>query len=82
MTRQYLRGSHCCILVFDVTDRKSLNCIQDYKDMFEKENDLDPLKNLFILVGNKIDRVDDRVISQEEARNLLLSLTGDGNQYR
>ena len=68
------------MLIFDVTNRESFKQIQHYKEMFEEEN-TQFNKNFFILVGTKVDLVQHRVISSEEAINLLATLPGEKNPY-
>lgn len=79
LIRQYLRG-HCCILVFDITDRSTFEKIDSYKTLFESENQSNSL--LFILVGTKIDLESNRKVTREEAYNLLFTLCGEKNKYR
>jgi len=66
ITRQYYRDSSGIILVFDVTNRNS------FERMTSWINDITeygPTGTQIILVGNKIDLDDDRVISSHEALN-------------
>ena len=38
LTAQFLRGTRCVILVYDITVRKSFDKLQDYITMFKNEN--------------------------------------------
>ncbi|ATZ81046.1 rab domain-containing protein [Bodo saltans virus] len=65
ITRSYFRGSHCAILIFDLTSRSSFdNASKWYNDI--KENTKDTTK--IILVGNKND-LPHRKVTQLEALN-------------
>ena len=60
----------CCLLVYDITDRKSfIECQNYYKDTIKEKCK----KNIqIILIGNKADLEDKREISTEEAANFAL----------
>lgn len=53
LTRLYYRGAHICVLVFDLSNPKSLNSIENYWINAVLENTDTSVH--FILVGNKID---------------------------
>ncbi|KAJ9458201.1 Ras-like GTP-binding protein YPT1 [Diplonema papillatum] len=60
----YYRGAHSVMLVYDVTNRETFDNVKKW--MAEVEHYARP--NLpMILVGNKCDRVSDRVVSADEA---------------
>ncbi|OMJ93478.1 hypothetical protein SteCoe_3600 [Stentor coeruleus] len=62
----YIRDSSVAVIVFDITNKQTfINCdkwVEDVKN--ERGNDA-----VVVLVGNKIDRSDERTVSQEEAQN-------------
>lgn len=62
--RSYYRSSHCCLLVFDVTNKDSFNNIKEWKSSVETYSNSKPL---FILIGNKIDLEKDRKVKRDEA---------------
>ncbi len=64
ITRSYYRGCEGIFLVFDVTNRKSFDNINKWVLDIKSTNDNDPL---IMLVGNKCDLEDIRVVSNEEA---------------
>ncbi|KAN0029907.1 hypothetical protein ACTA71_008045 [Dictyostelium dimigraforme] len=52
----YYRGADCCILVFDVTNEKTLYDLKLWRDDFiEKTEIQDPILFPFIILGNKVD---------------------------
>ncbi|KAN0023275.1 hypothetical protein ACTFIV_009418 [Dictyostelium citrinum] len=52
----YYRGADCCILVFDVTNEKTLYDLKLWRDDFiEKTEIQDPVLFPFIILGNKVD---------------------------
>ena len=69
----FVKGSDCIILGYDVTKRKSFESIRDYWYNYVKENIAGDLP-LMYLVGNKIDLVEYRVISDEEGKSLANDL--------
>ena len=65
----YVKGSHCIILGYDVTDRQSFEEIRKYWYNFVMKNKGGD-SPLIYLVGNKIDKIEDRVVSDEEGKSL------------
>lgn len=67
LTSSYYRGAHGVILVYDVTRRESFDNLANIwipeLDSFTQGNKVQPVK---IVVGNKIDKSADRVVSREE----------------
>ncbi len=52
----FYRGSDACVLVYDVTDSKSFEALDGWKDEFLLQAaPKDPAHFPFVLVGNKID---------------------------
>jgi len=68
----YVKGSHCIILGYDVTDRQSFEEIRKYWYNFVMKNK-DGDSPLIYLVGNKIDKPD-RIVSDEEGKSLANDL--------
>ena len=87
ITRAYYKNSVCAMVVYDITSRESFehvqNWIQDIKDQ-------SPKTVLIVLVGNKIDLVNERKVKEEEGKAFaekhnfifqeMSALTGDGIQ--
>ena len=69
----YVKGSHCIILGYDVTNRKSFEEIRKYWYNFVMKNK-DGNSPLIYLVGNKIDKIEYRVVSDEEGKSLANDL--------
>ena len=71
MRDQYMRNGQGFLLVYDVTNRKSLDDVQDfYKSILRvKEADHVPM----VLVGNKRDMVEYRAIPTSDGSNLAAS---------
>lgn len=64
----FYRGSDACIIVFDVTNRESFERLDTLRDEFiVSHGDTDGLP--FVLMANQIDRSDERVVSEEEAKS-------------
>jgi Ras-related protein Rab-2A len=63
ITRAYYKNSVCALVVYDITSRESFehvqNWIQDIKDQ-------SPKTVLIVLVGNKVDLDENRVVSYDE----------------
>lgn len=71
LTASYYRNSSGAIVVFDVTDEKSFESL-DIWIKFYRENKDTTKEDLIYLVGNKVD-LDNRVISEKQAKNYLIS---------
>ena len=64
----YVRDSRIALIVFDVCSVKSYENVQWWLDMIAREKNYD---NLIVgLVGNKIDKDEERMISSSDARTL------------
>ncbi|KAF7656855.1 hypothetical protein LDENG_00034760 [Lucifuga dentata] len=61
------RGSHCCMLVFDVTSRASFSSLEDWrKEFLIQAEPPDSSSFPFIVLGNKTD-LSDREVSRRQA---------------
>ena len=67
MTYSYYRGCHVILVVFDVTERKSFQNVTTWVECIDKFAKSNVLR---ILVGNKTDLEDKRVVSTEEGKEL------------
>ena len=57
----FYRGADCCILVYDITNKKSYENLQKWYDGFVENAGPDDVKNFpFLLIGNKVDKEDER----------------------
>eukprot|EP01097_Dermamoeba_algensis_P002353 TRINITY_DN1931_c0_g1_i1.p1 TRINITY_DN1931_c0_g1~~TRINITY_DN1931_c0_g1_i1.p1 ORF type:complete len:118 (-),score=31.61 TRINITY_DN1931_c0_g1_i1:305-658(-) len=66
----FYRGADCCVLVFDVTSQKSFENIEVWRDEFLVQSSVaDPQQFPFILLGNKVDLAQDRVVSSKLAES-------------
>ena len=71
LTASYYRNSAGAIVVFDVTNEKSFESLDTWIN-FYRENKDRTKEELIYLVGNKVD-LDNRVISEKDAKNYLMS---------
>ena len=67
MTYSYYRGCHVILIVYDVTDRKSFENVTTWAECVDKFAKSNVLR---ILVGNKTDLEDKRIISTEDGKRL------------
>jgi len=67
ITTSYFRGAQGILLVYDVTDRGSFNSITNWVGQIGQHADVAVNK---ILIGNKCDMEDQRVVSFEEGKQL------------
>ena len=66
----FFENTHCLILVFDLTDLKSFESIEVWRNGFLKRLDpKDPKAFPCVLIGNKCDEVENRKVSQERIIN-------------
>eukprot|EP01125_Pyxidicula_operculata_P022930 TRINITY_DN9692_c0_g1_i1.p1 TRINITY_DN9692_c0_g1~~TRINITY_DN9692_c0_g1_i1.p1 ORF type:complete len:257 (-),score=39.08 TRINITY_DN9692_c0_g1_i1:77-847(-) len=69
MGTAFYRGSDCCVLVFDVTNRESFKALDSWKeDFLVQASPSNPNEFPFVVIGNKVDLVDRRVVSYHEAK--------------
>ena len=66
LTRQFYRGAHAAIVIFDLTEQNSFNdikrWIKDIKNYGEKNVEI-------IVVGNKLDLIEQRTVEKSQAIN-------------
>jgi Ras-related protein Rab-8A len=67
ITTSYFRGAQGIVLVYDVTDRRSFESIRNWISQIQQHADVHVNK---ILVGNKCDMLDEKVVSTEEGKKL------------
>jgi len=67
ITKNYYKGSHGIVLMFDLTSQASYDNIKNWLTQI-KENTNEKIK--IILVGNKCDVINRRVIDKEKAEKL------------
>lgn len=68
--KAYVRGAQAAFLVFDVTNRDTFEAVQKwYDDIRDEVADIP-----FILIGNKVDLLEKRAVSSEDAKDLALKL--------
>jgi len=72
MREQYMRSGEGFLLVFSLTDRPSFGEIYKFHKQILRVKDRDEFP--IILVGNKLDLVQQRVIEQEECQDLARQL--------
>jgi len=67
ITTSYFRGAQGILLVYDVTDRTTFTSIRNWVAQIQMHADVNVNK---ILIGNKCDMQDQRVVSYEEGEQL------------
>ena len=71
ITSTYYKGAHGIILAYDVTDRESFNNVNNWLAEVKKHAGAQVIK---LLVGNKCDLENERVVSTKEAKEFADSL--------
>ena len=64
ITRIFYKGSHAVFIVFDITNRKSFESVQEWQKEIENNADSDVIK---YLVGNFADMEEEREVTADEA---------------
>ena len=73
----FYRGADCCVLVHDVNVAKSFENVDVWRDEFlVQAGPRNPDDFPFVLIGNKIDRQTDRVVTQKRAHQWCQSKGG------
>ena len=67
ITKNYYKGAHGIILIYDVTTRKTFDNVRKWIDTIKEE--VSDKVNV-ILVGNKIDNNDNRKVTTEEGQKI------------
>ena len=67
LTSQYYNGADGALLIFDVTNKESFKRINFWMNELNEKKKLNELG--LLLIGNKIDLVNKRIIDKEEAEN-------------
>ncbi|XP_013789621.2 ras-related protein Rab-23-like [Limulus polyphemus] len=70
ITKAYYRGAQACVLVFSTVDRDSFKAVESWKSKVENECGTIHMA----LVQNKIDLVDEALVTREEADDLAKRL--------
>ena len=70
ITSNYYRGSHAIIFVYDVTERSSFENIEKYWLKEVKEYFPNTQEIVMMLVGNKIDNIHGRAVTENEGEEL------------
>ena len=67
ITKNYYKGSHGIILIYDITNRRTFENVQKWISQIREETS----QNVVIyLIGNKIDMKEERKVSAEEGKKL------------
>jgi len=70
----FYRGADCCVLVFDVTIAKTFDNLESWRDEFLiQAAPRDPDKFPFVVIGNKIDVENQRVVSTKRLQTWCAS---------
>jgi len=65
----FYRGADCCILVFDVTISKTFENLENWRNEFlVQANVNDPDRFPFVVIGNKVDQQDQRTVQTKHAQ--------------
>ena len=70
ITSSYYRGSHCALIVFDLTSKDSFESLPTWIENYYKNCNQEFDKNV-ILVGNKIDLSEKRDVTQEKINDFI-----------
>ena len=68
----FYRDANICILVYDITRKESFESLKTYWHKTVKELGAEDI--LFGVAGNKIDKFEDEVVDQQEARDFASSI--------
>ncbi|EGR28543.1 rab gtpase, putative [Ichthyophthirius multifiliis] len=64
----FYRGADCCVLVYDITNKKSFESLESWKEEFKQQGQpKDPDNFPFVVLGNKCDRASERKVESDFA---------------
>lgn len=73
----FYRGADCCVLVFDMTNPKSFEALDSWRDEFlVQASPRDPEKFPFVAIGNKLDETNKRKVQAARANSWCRSKNG------
>lgn len=75
MTTSYYRGTHCCVLVFDITNPESFFSLFKWIDQYNYYNEM--ANKQIIIAGNKHDLEQNRRVSKMEIDQFCTSMGCD-----
>ena len=67
ITKNYYKGAHGIILLYDITNKKTFDNVRNWINQIKEEVSE---RVSIILVGNKIDDEEKRVVKKEEGENI------------
>ena len=70
MTKAYYKNAKACIIMYDVTRRSTFEKVEIWLKQFQEV--CDPSQTVIIIVGNKIDLINDRQTHYDEGNALAL----------
>ena len=73
ITKCYFRGSHGCVVLFDITNRASFNNVRAWVTDYRENNTVDSSGNV-VMIGNKADKEAERVVTVEEGTVMAESI--------
>lgn len=66
----FYRGADCCVMVFDITSKSSMESLESWKEVFLDAGMVkNPEEFPFVILGNKCDKEAERQVTKEEAEN-------------
>ena len=68
LTKSYFKGAAGIILVYDVCDKASFENVDYWIQMIRKNADDEHVE--LLLLGNKIDLINERVVSEEDVKSM------------
>ncbi len=78
----FYRGADACILVYDITQPKSFDNLDSWREEFLVQASPPDIENFpFIVLGNKVDRENDRRVSKAKAHSWCKSKSSAPLQY-
>ena len=76
LNKVYFRGAHGVILVYDITNKHSFEQLKSWYKV-AKDNGCDPVKCVYLLIGNKSDLADVRAVDPTEGVNFARSINAN-----
>ncbi|KAL4445961.1 hypothetical protein ABPG74_010953 [Tetrahymena malaccensis] len=65
----FYRGADCCVLVYDITNKKTFENLESWKEEFKQQGcPKDPDTFPFVVIGNKSDKASERKVETEFAQ--------------
>ncbi|KAH0576057.1 Rab1a [Spironucleus salmonicida] len=83
MGSAYYRGADCVILIYDICSAKTLQNLDQWRNDFLQNSGIQNIQKFpFIILGNKVDLIDQQTVSEARGRSFAESRGGNFKHFQ